>query len=437
MRNAFYQQFLLNLEAVGEKFSLHRNLRELLKTKDIPQFEALEEFFSAELPNAPLQDQATVDHYLFIAKSALQYFFFRADYHGFFQVLEIIKHRMGSVRNVGSADVESWDQYLKLVPTAFSRLLRHISIEQFESSIDEIQWKSLSKDFIASISTILGYVYLREDEADQKIKSRIWLQKSLSELDSELGLMNNILLSHYFLGEGSASSVARVEAIEEKFASISNEGRTALVRSIYDTAKFELSGYLMGSHFTHFDDSLTRLEHCQQMLREFETEFVKSEDLPGFSKAEIRKIIAELYAKIHGMTYDDLEQASFAKSSQKYIIEAIEWAAGAGDKAGEAYFRQTRNQLSVSTNEVITEKEVKETVQFYKKLNDFPAYIQAITTMKDLQIRNEVSSKSFDLVMEIFKLGSKKMDQGGFNLFIEGFEMATDIFLRQTTYLAN
>ncbi|RMG31885.1 MAG: hypothetical protein D6730_00750 [Bacteroidetes bacterium] len=434
MISAFPHQFLVDLTLMGKEVNLPTYLRELIRQRDIADFEKFEEFLTQELSNAPLQSQQTVDYFLFLANQGLQYYFYRTDHEGFGHSLEILKHRLVSLRNVQQAHVNTkgWQQYLELAETAFLRTLRHISIEAYEAKIDELDWSLFDKTLIAYVSRLIGYVYLNEEEEEQCGKSRLWLQKSIHESDFEHNLANHLFMAGYYLKHANADNVARLNKIVNHLRAGMDKLSEAGLGIYFSSSVFELETLILNKQFAHFDDNLTRLEFCQQQIREVESAFNKQKNLPAYSQTVILNAIARLYEQLYHMTNDDLEQASFAKYAQRYIDRAIELAEQTHDQVNLMLLRLEKGEIAVSTQSQLTEKETKEVVQFFKKSASYPLYIRAINNYIKLLQRNDTANKTYDLLTDVFKLGSKRMEQGGFYLICCGLRLANDVFLEET-----
>lgn len=434
MKTAFPHQFLVDLTIFSKGINLPGFLKDLIRQQDIPDQQKLEEFFTQELPNAPLQSQETVDYFLFLSNQAIQLYFYRQDFDGFNHTLEILKHRMSSLRNVQNAEVNiaGWEQYLSLVDGAFQRLLRHVSIEAYESQIDSLDWTIFDKAFIASVSRIIGYVYLNEDNDDQANKSRLWLQKAIYESAFSHNLSNYLYTASYYLDRASNEHNKRLDMIIDTIDKGIGESIDSTIETYFKSALFELKARKLGVQFSNFDDNLTRLEHSQQQLRELELNYSKKQDLPTYSKVFLESTIAILYSELFKMTNDDLEQASFSKYALRHLDRALEQTENSQNDIDQMHCRQLKAEIAVRTNAPLTEKEVKENIQFFKKSNSYPYYIQTVDSYLKLLTRNETTHKTYDVILDILKQGNKRIDQGGFYLITKGLRLANNVFLRET-----
>lgn len=434
MKTAFPNQFMVDLLRRGKNGSLPNFLREMTKQLDISNYDKLAEFLTSELANAPLQNQETVDYFLFLSNQALQFNLYRGDYEGFYQVLEILRHRLTSLKNAQQSDVnaEAWSQYLDLAEVAFKRLLRHISIESYEAIIDKLDWSAFDKAFIPTVSRTIGYVYLMEEDADQAGKSRLWLQKSIHESSFEQNLANYVFFASYYLGSKRAEDAARLNQILTSLRTGTDELEDGPMRDVFDGAILELEASIMRSQFARFDDNLTKLEHCQQQIRELEDDLDRFPHMPAYLRASLESTAAHLYVEVFGMTQDSLEQESFAAHAMRHIDEAIQLAEETRDEVLQTLYRLEKCKLAVATGQSFTEKESKEIIQSVKKTSHHPRYIEAVAAYIQLLIRNDVSHKTYDVLLDAIKYGTKSLEQGGFYLLVKSFSLANDVFLRET-----
>ena len=132
------------------------------------------------------------------------------------------------------------------------------------------------------------------------------------------------------------------------------------------------------------------------------------------------------------MTDDTLEQSSFGKSAVHHAEQAASLAGSSQDQAGEVVKRCQRARILVETKQSATEKDVKELVQYFKKQQDFPSYLHSMHIYVDLLDQNGNSDKINDLLLDIFKLGNKRLDQGGFYLINGALELGNRIMLAET-----
>jgi predicted transcriptional regulator len=436
VKNAFSHQFLVELSQKSDKLLMPSFLKEAVKKLEFSDFDKLHEFLKHEVQNSSLQDGTSVQYFLFISRAALLHFFYRKDLDQFQGIVEVVRHRMLALRGVHDTEfpVAAWEQYLALLEVATKRLMRHVPIETFEEEISKLDWSLFGQEdgFIADLSTLLGFAYMNEEEKDQSVKARIWLQKALHEHSGEEGLLSRLFLVSYYQLEGGNELKPRIEQQLEAMQQTRAKTQHETIARIYDNAIFELEATHLRNTIAAFDDALTRLENSQLRLKELETSFAQHQTLPNFTRAYVESVIASLYAQLYSMTDDDLEQASFSKHAVQHAEHAVGLAEGYRDTTNAMSYRLQRVRLAVDTQHALTEKELKELIQFYKKMQDYPSYLAAQQAFFDLLVRNGNAAKTYDQVLDIFKWGNKKISQGGFYLIASGMKMANAVFVEET-----
>ena len=435
VNNAFPYQFLANVHVASEGVNLPNFLKDILRRMDLNDYAKLEEFFSTELQNAPLQNQAGVDYFFFIARQALFYAFSQKNKEGFTFICEMFRHRLSALRNVPDAEVntEAWQSFIELAEVGFSRLVKHNHIEAFESHISEINWNIFDKEFIGEVSGLIGRVYLGEPVADQAAKARLWLQKSINEQRPEQNIANYLLLADHLLQSQNGDSGSRIDGVIRQFENSIDKVDSSAVRGLMEKAVNELKHRGLSGTFSHFDDNIVRLEHGQKTLKDLELMVHQQRnELPAFSINFYDLCIADLNRQLYTLTTDDLEQASFSKHAVEILNKTIERCEEQNDTEGAMYFRLKRADIAIQTGFSITEKEVREFVQYYKKGGDYTSYLDAVKVQINLLNQNDNAAKSYDAIQDIFKMGVKKIEEGGFYLLTMGLKMANDVFLAET-----
>jgi hypothetical protein len=431
IKNAFSPQLIADLTNRSRKASLPSSLRDVAKKGDFSDMAKVQDALEQEIQSASLQSNDEVDHFLFMVKETLLFHFFRFDQEGFDRSIEIVKRRLDALRKLPSTEVNiaAWEQYMELLTVSFSRLLKHKPLEVFEEYIGKIEWNRFANtSFISSISTVLGFVYLSEPSPEQVAKARLWLQKSLNESSLEANLTNHLLMVDMFLAEGGDDNSNRATTLVDELQEAAEGIEDEAMQAIFDATIFLLRARQLVHVFAHFNDTLTRLEHCQLQLKELESRFSQREHLPAFFRAAIEGIIGKLYTQLYGMTDDGLEKSSFNKHAVQHADKGVEWAESFNDSYLVMYYRLLRAEMAVDTSFGSTEKEIKEVVQYFKKRNDYPMYIRANHTFVTLFDQKNAAQKSYDVIIDIFKQGNKNFDLGGFYMVSEGLALANKVF---------
>ena len=120
---------------------------------------------------------------------------------------------MGALRQVEVVDFpgEAWEQYMSLLSSAYRRRFRFISLEAYEQAIGDLKWSQFDHQFIADLSTVLGFTYVLEETPEQSSKGKIWLHKAVNEQQGSLGLLSRLLMIYYLKQEKSSDNSARIQ----------------------------------------------------------------------------------------------------------------------------------------------------------------------------------------------------------------------------------
>ncbi|MEO0899048.1 MAG: hypothetical protein AAFY71_21730 [Bacteroidota bacterium] len=435
VNNAFPYRLFTSLLKNKGRFPYPVILKETVKKRDLSEVGKLEDFFTQELQQASFESPESINYFFFAAREAMLLSFYRKDFHRFQNQMEVIQHRSQALRSIdlGSNSLATFDAFLELLDVAFYRLIKHIAIEKYENHLDGLDFSIFAQDEIAEISSIIGFVYLNEENHEQKQKGRMWLMKASGEFSNDERLNPALLTAAYFAEQQTTDAIAHLEAILTQVSGQHDQLSNEELSFLYKGAMLELEGVILGKKFSLPKEDDENLEQAQLQIKEYETKFAQEAELPNFLKAKIYKVIAGLYQGVFRMTNDDLEQASFAKQGIQALEHSINLSIQMNDETSEMGYRLHRAEFHVVTDITLTEKEIKEVLQFYKKRQDYPAYVKAVHTYTDLHQKNNSSKKSYDLIGDMFKLGQKKMEQGGFYLITEGLSLANKVFSHEVT----
>ena len=185
MNNGFYYQLLSGLSRESNRFNYPRYLRDLIRTGELDEVRTVEETLASEIKECSLQDAKDAEYFLHMSELALLFALYRENYNGFEDLADTVEKRLNMLRGAGGGfpDIDGWLWYLGYVRVAARRLTRHITIEQWELEIDNIEWDELAESLIKRISGITGFVYLNEEVKEKFNKSRFWLQQSITKDD--------------------------------------------------------------------------------------------------------------------------------------------------------------------------------------------------------------------------------------------------------------
>lgn len=426
---AFHYRLLTHIFQQSNSLSYPQFLKEIVKTKDIGEVSKLEDFFLQELQQASFQSKASVDYFLFLTRESLLTSFYRRDLSAFQNQLEVIRHRMTALRSVAHSpqNINSWEQFFEMLEAGLLRLIRHAAIETYESHISDLDWTLFDNTFIAHVSNVIGFTYLHEDNAEQKQKARIWLMKALGEFENDEKLNASVSMATYFIMENTEEAIPSLEQIIEQIKAQKNNLGSGELTYLFDGALVELEGQLLKMKIEH-QFGAEDLEEIKALVRDYESSFDALESKVGFIQNQIQLALAYIYSKLSELASEELDQANYIKTSGQQIESALEKLAKVEDEGGHYGFRMAKASLAVMHKSSQTEKEMKEIVQYYKKCQDYPNYMLANNIFAGLHRNNKSTKKSYDLIQDIFKLGQKKIEYGGFFLQCEGLKMANYVF---------
>ncbi|MEM8898896.1 MAG: hypothetical protein AAGC85_12355, partial [Bacteroidota bacterium] len=208
----------------------------------------------------------------------------------------------------------------------------------------------------------------------------------------------------------------------------------AEIKRVFEISLLDLEGQwkvLYAQKQEASEDNIQKTEHSINELKGSIASIQKIYDLPEFCNSNTKIQLASLQFSYNSSTEEDKEGLFYAKEIFSLIDEAIDLSEKINDSAGAAQAKLLRAQYAISLSQPLTEKEVKEIIQYYKKSAYYPGYIQANKVYADLLLHNAQPLKAYDLIQDIFKIGQKRVDDGGFYLLYSGFKLASDIFLEQ------
>lgn len=435
IQSAFPTQLLIDWYLHAPSHPLPTFLKELVRTGEVKDQKKLEDFLTSELQQTSLQNETGVDFFFRMYRHGLLMGYYRQDGDLFQSILETFRHRKQVFRAVDSTvPLEPWDEFTHLTETAFQRLQRVVSIETFEEKVSNVDWSLFEKEpaFIGDLSAIIGFVYRHEDSSDQHQRARIWLQKGMLEKALPDGALQQMLVVDYLVERGQAEAIPIITQVANALNQASEQAEIPEVKHLLAGLNQLVKGHLLNHQAKHGNaDPSTQFEQFQLDIRAYETR-TDTQHLSTALRAERTAIIGSMYQTLHHMTVEDQEQTSYSRQAQECLDAAIGQMSTIHDEASAYRLRHLRSNIAVDTGHTLTEKELKEISHFYKKRANFPQYVAAIQTYIRLLLRNGNGNKCFDLFQELFKLGQKRIDQGGFYLVTEGLRLANLVFLRET-----
>lgn len=434
MNNGFYYQFLASVTHESANYNLPRYLKDLMRKGDIEDVHELQEFFRDELSNVPLADREGVSYFTFLSELALLFSLYREDFESFQGIQELMEKRFQAIKAPAAqeASLDSWKQYFDYLNQAALRLMRNTTIEQFENLIDEIDWSELEEDFIYRISGLTGFVYLNEEDKGRFNKARFWLQKAISEVSLESGLVFHLNLATYYFAEPKLDLRKRIEdhikMLEGKAGSHPDPNMARLLKA----AVLELQAKALIFKFAMYDDDQVKLDENLSSVREIEKNIdYEGKNAPTFVRAFLKMEFGKYYLNLTGADLDldaeDIED--LLAMAHDDINEAMAIAKKVKDDALMAYNRVNWLAVVCERNTKVAEKDLREIVSNIRKGNNYPMYVNASRHLAKYYLNQNSAQKAYELQLELLKKGNKRVFEGGFYLIHQGIKEINNILL--------
>ncbi|MEM6346137.1 MAG: hypothetical protein AAF927_19770 [Bacteroidota bacterium] len=410
-------------------------LKEISRGNDLENLPKLEEQFDNELTNLSVQSKDSARYLVYLSEQGLLYYFYRHHEEKFNSLLEIIKHRLSAVKANYNLefDFEAFEVFLNIIEGSFQRLNRTISIETFEENfLNQIAWTKLPQDQIGSVSTLIGYTYAQEPQAEQRAKARLWYMKSSQEQTVPHNIANIYFLVDFFLQNGNGDKIEQANRLIDQVDQAAEGEDNARIKSILEASVLELSARVLLSDEAEEDDEAFA-EGVNIEVAEITQSLGKLNSLSYLQQLEMGALMGHLNAKLYGLAEDDVDRNAAAKKANQGIEQVLLLAQNGLDEKGIYQYRLQKAALAVQTETAHTEKDIKEIVAFFKRNNDFDGYLESIRIYLQLLQRNEAGNKSYELIQEAFKFANRKYEQGqgGFSLTLGLFKLTNDLLLEE------
>ncbi len=430
---AFLYQLLIDLLSQQRTYTYSAFIRDIVRSRDIQDFHKLGEFWESELHKLPVNDKKSSSYFFFILKQALLYFFHRRSPKKFQQIVDLAKHRFESFDDASTPDIsmESWNAYIHLIEKAFKRILRHIPIDEYEAHLDQLDWDQLDKSFIADISSLIGFTYLNEESKDQKNKARLWIYKALNENVFAHNISNYLFMAEYHFQHDDEDQSTRIEGVLEALRKGRESMKNAAAEDVVQLAMEDLEAAFFTYKIHLSEQQPETFQTLKETIKHYSIVSNQSEykEVPAFSLAHRSSVLANACQKISMKVDDTQEKNRFIQKMSEEIDFAIAKSKDLGDELLSMHYRLLSARMSIDLKQSLTEKELKEIIQYYRKQNDYPSFVLASHTYAFLLIDGKQPGKSLDVILDVFKLGNKNIDEGGFFLLYKGFKLANDVFL--------
>ena len=428
-------KFLTDLHIYQKEFPFPNLLKDLLKDNDVTNFERLDDFFTSDLQQAALQNQQTLDYFYFLAESALLNYLFRRKTQAFSDTLSLVQHRMTAIRNIEETEnrTELWEQYFSFISVVFDRMSRFIPLEKFESYIDKIEWNTLSEEFIPKISSLLGLTYLTEDHPEQINKSRLWLHKASGETPFPANLVNQLFMAEFFQKTSSPDQIAKLTEIIDLLEEKKEEEDSSALQDLYSSAICEIEGTKSELHIEAQIQSEIPLEEISKEVISYKNrvkEFGEDRLLTS-TEAFSHLVLGRIYAKMASTPLLEEAKEENLTFMAHHLQSAQDHISSVGDPLLPAYFKGASLACKNLAGQSVPEKDFKELLAHNKKSNNYLAYGESIRNYVQMLSQNAGGIKILDVLLDGFKLGRKKIEEGGFYLVIKSFEIANDVLLKE------
>ncbi len=450
MNNGFYYQLLSGLAKGNNEFNYPRALRDLVRTGELDEVKSVEDTLYSEVKESDLQDAQGVEYFLHVSEMALLFALYRENYEGFEEIAGTVEKRLNMHRGAGGGypDIDGWLWYLGYVRVAANRLTRHITIEQWEIEIDNIEWDELSDTLIKRISGITGFVYLNEEAKEKFNKSRFWLEQSISRDDLASSMAFYMNLADYFLIDPAPDAHKRIEEHIKVLESTANKTHDPSLSRTYRAAILELQSRALVSRKADADDDIIRLEENLRAVREVEKNIdYEGQKAPAFARAFLKLTFANFYLSLTSSKELDKEEIEdLVAMAIDDVMEALSISRRIKDESLRQYLNLERLRVASERNTKVTEKDFKEVLSSVRKGGNFPALVKAVAYFSryylnqsgELKEQGEVekaadfSKKAFDVLLDLQKRGYKRIDEGGFYLVVNSFRQINGLLFGET-----
>lgn len=438
MNNGFYYQFLAGMARENNRFSYPKDLRDIVRSGDLDDVKKIEETLRSEISSSSIQDTQGAEYLVHLAEHGLLFAIYRDDKEGFEELAEIVEKRLHLLRGAGGSfpDVDSWLWYVGYLRVASKRLLRTISIESFETEIDNIEWEELNPDLISKVSGITGFVYLNEDAKDKFNKSRFWLQQAVSASDISSGLVYYMNLADYYLSDSTGDAIKQIEGHIKTLENTANSTHDPNLSRVYRAAVLDLQARALLFRKSHADDEQVRVDESLRAVRDLEKNIdYERNNSPAFVRAFLKLEFSNYYLSLTGADLDSEDIEDLLAMAMDDVNEALSISRRMRDES-------LRRHLSIEWLRVASaragkgraaEKDFKEILAGIRKTENFPALVRATVNIAQYYRNIGQSQKAYEELLSMQKRGYKRIDEGGFYLVIKALEGIIDVMTYQTS----
>ena len=437
MNNGFYYQVLINLARMESPAGYSRSVRDMIGNSDLTEVNQLNQQLLDGLINSPLHETEGASFFAFSAEQSLLFALYRGDFVAFGQFSEILDNRFPNIKlsKESGFDKAGWAAYFDFIKAIGKRIKRFGSIEEFEQMLDEIDWDNYDPAFIPRISGLVGFLYLNEKDESRHAKSRFWIQKAATESEESFGLLHNLNLAGYYLGQKSKDAQARLETILSKIVEIAQSAPDKTIARLYKAAVFELKAKILLNKIEMYDDQSLKIGHNLESLRELEFQMkqeLRENGLPGFAMATLQLAFAERYANLAGLENQEGQYGLLMAMANDNSASAVKIANRMNDEWLSKYCSLVRMEMLAGIDPALTDKEIKEMAAFYRKNDNYLLLTYSVKALSEYYKREKSRSKTFEPLFDLLKTGQKRWSEGGMELVTNAFALLNDVFLFET-----
>lgn len=405
-------QLLLELGNPPESVQLPVPLREVAQKFDITDYGKLQDSFFQELQHNSVGEEGLLA-FSFLARSFSIFQILSSE--DLSSLLDVIEQKIASPR--AGLNQKFWVGVHHILGSVSDRIRRQSTLESFEDAVGNVNWGELASDpaWMSTISGLIGLAYLREEE-DQAGKAPLWLDQAI-----KTGTQSQTLVYHYARIRYALDRNLSGEEAEIDLSSLQTSKDSGSIGKAYRLAELEMKIRLM----YHQLGSYTKdqyAEAVQQIIR-LDQECRDLDEMSSCSVVVFETLLGKLYCKVAAIPSEPAEVEAQITRATQYFERALTVATELAFPLVTAGLKAERIQATLEANAPVTEKEVREPVAIYKKLQNFSAYAEQLTQQATYLAGQEQWAKLSDVVFEILKFAGKQQGAARYYLLLSGLRM--------------
>lgn len=432
MNNGYYFQAFSSLINEMGSFTYPRVLKEYLKQGDINNLTEFQDILVDEVASASLADPMGLRYFGLMAETASMFFLYQRDHERLTQVLTLIEKKCQAFTAQGGGDLDQLETLFSFIGMVGRRLFRHATIEEFEETIDELDWGDIDEAYIYRFSSLIGLTYLNESNASHYGRCQMWLRKAVSESAVGNGLDARMDLLDYLFDDRKQDHSQKINEIITEIKNEATQTQNGDYKKLLNDTVLYLQNKALLNQFGNFDDNQVKIEENLRSIRSVEKTMAKeSLNSSSFVRAFTKYDFSKYYLSLTEVDLDeddikDLlalataninEAMDIANETQNKIfmdVAKVQWMAVVAERAGK-----------------VSEKDLREVVSSTKKTENYPLFARAARNLARFYVNQDNTRKAYDNLLDLIKSGSRRLDKGGFQLIVDGFRMTNDLMLSE------